>query len=224
MQGWCVVARRAPRRTGPGIGSCAVLERTKRLPHRRLVRTLRGRAATRQRGPTVPWGPPAGRAARPLAPSHVEGIRTEEPADGEHRLRAMPRAMLALLPARRPTMTTCCVCEPAGAPSLVARETKPDLTPVCASSSEASTRPALVGIMCEDRAHCLTPTANDLIFGARRKSLPRLDDGEDSAGRERDVEADQRDCLVHSCGEVSPPKSDHPAKHTRYKLRQSERK
>ena len=40
--------------------------------------------------------------------------------------------------------------------------------------------------------------------------------------RERDVEADQRDCLVHCRGEVSPPKSSHPAKHARHKLRQSE--
>ncbi len=119
-------------------------------------------------------------------------------------------------------MTTCCVCEPAGAPSLVTRETKPDLTPVCASFSEASTRPALAGIVCEDRAHCWTLTANDLIFGARRESLPQLDDGEDSVGRERDVEADQRDCLVHSRGKVSPPKSSHPAKRARYKLRQPE--
>jgi hypothetical protein len=130
-------------------GPCSVLERTKRLPHRRPVCTRRGRAATpRQRGPTVPWGPLPGRAARPLAPPHVEGIRAEKPADGEHRLRAMPRATLALLPARRSTMTTCCVCEPAGAPSLVTRETKPDLTPFCASSTEASTRPALAGIVC----------------------------------------------------------------------------
>ena len=64
------------------------------------------------------------------------------------RLMAMPRATLALLPARRPTMTTCSVCEPAGAPSVVARETNPDLTPVCASSTEASTRPAHAGIVC----------------------------------------------------------------------------
>ena len=54
--------------------------------------------------------------------------------------------------------------------------------------------------------------------------MPQLDDGEDSAGRERDVEADQRDCLVHGRREVSPPKSSHPAKHARYKLRQSEQR
>jgi hypothetical protein len=30
--------------------------------------------------------------------------------------------------------------------------------------------------------------------------------------RERDVEADQRDCLVHCRGEVSPPRSSHPAR------------
>ncbi len=52
--------------------------------------------------------------------------------------------------------------------------------------------------------------------------MPQLEDGEDSAGRERDVEADQRDCLVHGRGEVSPPKSSHPAKHARHKMRQSE--
>ena len=132
----------------PDPAPYSVLERTKRLPHRRPVRTRRGRAATRQRGPTIPWGPRPGRAARPLAPPHVEGIRAEEPVDGEHRLRAMPRATLALLPARRPTMTTCCVCGPAEAPSMVTRETKPDLTPVCASSTEASARPALAGIVC----------------------------------------------------------------------------
>ena len=68
----------------PDPAPCSVLERTERLPHRRPVRTLRGRAATRQRGPTIPWGPRPGRAARPLAPPHVEGIRAEEPADGEH--------------------------------------------------------------------------------------------------------------------------------------------
>jgi hypothetical protein len=165
MQGWCVGARRAPRRAGPGIRPCAVLERTKRLPHSRPVRTRLGRAT----GPDDPLGSSSWQSGAPLG-----GIWTEEPADGEHRLRAMPRAMLALLPARRPTMTTCYVFEPVGAPSLVARETKPDLTPVCASSSEASTRPALAGIMCEDRAHCWTLKANDLIFGYKDARLYQM--------------------------------------------------
>ena len=145
----------------PGPAPYSVLERTKRLPHRRPVRTRRGRAATRQRGPTIPWGPRPGRAARPLAPPHVEGIRAEEPADGEHRLRAKPRATLALLPARRPTMTPCCVCEPAGAPSLVARDTKPGL----GSSLRVLRGSFHAAGACR---HCMlrqgTLTANGLIF------------------------------------------------------------
>jgi hypothetical protein len=136
----------------------------------------------------------------PWRPHTSRGSRRMGATDSER----CPRAMLALLPARRPTMTTCCVCEPVGAPSLVAR-------PSARLPRRLQRGRRLQALCAKTGQHCWT-LANDLIFGARRRSRQRLNDGEDSSGRERDVEADQRDCLVHSRGEVRI-RSQYPEAH-----------
>ncbi len=72
--------------------------------------------------------------------------------------------------------------------------------------------------------HCMLRQGTLLDANSERFNIWRLARIVAAAGRPRRQRGarDQRDCLVHSRGEVSPPKSCHPAKHARCKLRQSE--
>ena len=157
--GWCVVARRAPRRAGPGIwpkNAPSWSESSVSLAADRSTRGGEGRppASWARLSPEVlvlaarraSWRPQVSMGSV-LRRWRMGGTDSERGPERCWRFsprgaRPCPRAASA---------------EPAGAPSLAARlgETKPDLTPVCASSLEASLRPALAGIVYEGGAALL---------------------------------------------------------------------